>query len=146
VHLEVFGIDAVASASAGSILQFFSQALPLHHADEERDLLPMIKQRAAGRGELGDVRDLWHRLESDHREMDATWRRLRRPLEAVAEGLHRELPSDLAGYFRAIHSVHISAEEGGLHLLAARCLAPADQDSLARRMLARRIVTRSSHA
>jgi hemerythrin-like domain-containing protein len=144
VHLEIEGVDGASAASAASLLQFFTHALPLHHADEERDLLPMIERRATGPGERRDLADLRHRLECDHREMDATWRRLRRPLEALAEGVHRELPADLARYFRAVHSIHISAEESAVHLMAARWLEPSDRETLARRMLARRTVTKGS--
>jgi hemerythrin-like domain-containing protein len=143
-HLEVHGVDAAATSAAASLLQFFTQALPLHHADEERDLLPMIELRMPERGDRSELRDLRQRLESDHRDMDATWRRLRRPLEGVAEGLHRGLPVDLAAYFRAIHSLHISTEECGLHALATRTLAASDHEVIARRMQARRTVMRAS--
>jgi hypothetical protein len=54
------------------------------------------------------------------------------------------LPADLARYFRAVHSIHISAEESAVHLMAARWLEPLDRETLARRMLARRTVTQGS--
>lgn len=57
---------------------------------------------------------------------------------AVAEGVARRLPTDLVQYFRALQSLHISAEEGALHRTALRWLRPADRFTLARRMADRR--------
>jgi pyridoxamine 5'-phosphate oxidase len=144
VHLEVHGVDPGASASAASIASFFANAVPLHHADEELNLLPLLEQRLADAAETDAFRYLRQRLEGDHRDMDEAWRRLRRPLEAIGEGIHRKLPESLVHYFRALHSVHITSEEAGIHMLAVRRLHPEDHATLARRMLARRTVMRSS--
>lgn len=146
VHLEVYGVDANASAAAASIASFFTTAVPLHHADEERELLPLIERRIEDAAELQGFRELRQRLDVDHRDMDETWRRLRRPLEAIGEGVHRTLPEGLVHYFRALHSVHISSEEAGVHMLAIRRLRPGDRAALARGILARRTVTRTSRA
>jgi hypothetical protein len=136
-HLEAHGSDAHSTAAAASILEFFSGALAIHHADEEA-LMPMLETRISDAVERDRVRDLRHRLESEHRDMDRTWRGLRRPLEGIAEGMHRSLPMDLVQYFRACQSTHISIEEAGLHLPAARCLRASDRAALERGMQARR--------
>jgi hemerythrin-like domain-containing protein len=135
-HLEIHGVDARSTADAASILEFFSCALAIHHADEE-ELMPVLEMRISG-AERDAVRDLRHRLESEHREMDRTWKGLRRPLEGIAEGMHRNLPIDLVQYFRACQSAHISLEEAGLHRTAARCLRAPDRAALERGMQARR--------
>jgi hypothetical protein len=144
VHIEVNGLDVQVSATAASIVEFFSVALPLHHADEEHDLLPLLDQRILAGPEREQFRELRQRHRADHREMEETWRRVRRPLEAIGEGMHRRHPDALVQYFRAIHSVHISSEEAAMHVLAIRRLQPSDETVLARRMLARRAVTGSS--
>ena len=142
--LEVDGVDAQVSAAAAGVLDFFSHSLALHHADEE-DLLPLFEMRVAGASERGGIGDLRHRLESEHREIERAWRGLRRPLEGLAEGMQRRLPDDLVAYFRALHAVHISGEESGLHLSAARLLLPADRAALGRGMAARRTRRFRSH-
>ena len=136
-RLEVNGIDAVSAAAAASILDFFSGAIAIHHADEE-ELLPVLEMRAAGRAEREAIGDLREHIVAEHREMDRTWRSLRRPLEGIAEGMNRNLPCDLIQYFRACHATHISAEEAGLHLSAARRLLPSDRATLGRGMAVRR--------
>jgi hemerythrin-like domain-containing protein len=136
-HLEVHGADAESTASAASIVDFFTSAVVVHHADEE-ELLPMLEMRIVNPRERAEIQDLRQRLEAEHREMDRTWRGLRRPLEALAEGMHRNLPVDLVQYFRASQATHISLEEARLHLTASRRLLPGDRAALGRGMVARR--------
>jgi hemerythrin-like domain-containing protein len=136
-HLEVRGMDAEASAAAATLVAFFSDALEIHHADED-ELLPLLEARTAEAAERDGLRELRQRLEAEHREMTRTWKTLRRPLDGIAEGVHRKLPVDLVHYFRVLHATHISIEEAGLHAAAARRLLPSDRAALGRGMVARR--------
>ena len=138
VILETGGIDAEASASAGGLLRFFGAATALHHSIEEHELLPLLERRLATAGDREAFRDLRQGLEGDHQELRDLWRRLARPLEAIAEGLQRRLPVDDIQYFRAVCSTHISAEESTVHLLALRHLLSGDRTALAQRIAARR--------
>jgi hemerythrin-like domain-containing protein len=142
-HIEAFGIGAEAMSIAASLLDCFGPAIAIHHAEEERDLLPLIERRLAA-SDLHAFRDVRRRLEVDHREMERTWRELRRPLEAIGEGMLRRLPAGDIQYFRAITSTHISIEEGTLHALALRHLKAEDRNALFQRMQARRSVMKTS--
>jgi hypothetical protein len=122
--LDVNGPDAASMTTAASVLDFFSRAMPVHHRDEE-ELAHIIG--------FSD-----NRIEAEHGEMDLAWRSLRRPLQAIAEGVKRAVPEDLVRYFRASHAAHIAFEEGALHLAAARSLQAVDRSALARGMAARR--------
>lgn len=135
-HLELRGNDAEASAAAASAIEFFSHSIAIHHADEE-ELLPLLVLRMPSSVERESITQLRHRLEREHREMERTWRGLRRPLEAIATGMERKLPEDLIQYYRASHATHISLEEARLHVCAAN-LFPADRAALSRGMMARR--------
>jgi hemerythrin HHE cation binding domain-containing protein len=143
VQLEVHGVDAATSAAAASLVTFFASALPRHQQTEAACLWPLIEQRLTT-PEKHEFRELRQRLDADERDMERSWRALRRLLEAIGEGVHRTLPGDLVRYFRAVHSVHIGTEEAGVHMLAVRTLRPRDYSVLARSMAARRAVTRSS--
>src|SRR5262249_52394869 len=136
--LESHGLDAESSAHAGSCVAFFEDALQLHHADEA-ELLALLEPRMRATGQRDEFEDLRQRLESEHRQMDVTWRGLRRPLEGIAAGIARRLPPDLLHYYRALHAGHIAEEEASLHLLAARALSSSDRSALARGMAARRV-------
>jgi hemerythrin-like domain-containing protein len=136
-RLEERGLDAETSAQAASSIAFFRGALSLHHADEA-ELLTLLEPRMRSRGEREEFDDVRQRLESEHRQMDATWRSLNRPLAGIAEGVARRIPADLLHYFRAMHSGHIAEEEASLHLFAARALPASDRAALGRGMAARR--------
>lgn len=136
-RIEACGLDAEASAHAASALAFFRDALATHHADEA-ELLTLLAARVRSQGRNAEFDDLRQRLESEHRQMAATWRGLERPLTGIAEGVARRLPPDLVHFFRAMHAGHIAEEEGSLHVLAARALHASDRNALARGMAARR--------
>src|SRR5258708_26021426 len=136
-RVEAHGVDSQASADAAAALEFFSGKLEVHHADEDA-LMPMLEMRIAGAPEHDEFQGLRHRLESEHREMERSWRGLRRPLEAIAEGLHRRVPLDLVQYFRGIHATHISLDEAGPHPKAPRPLLAGSRAALGRGMAARR--------
>ena len=123
--LEAHGPDAASMTAAASLLDFFSRAMPVHHDDED-ELARAIGFAAHAR------------MDAEHREMDGAWRMLRRPLQAIAEGVRRTLPEDLVIYFRAEHASHLAFEESALHLAAACALDAAGRSALARGMAARR--------
>src|SRR6202008_3760991 len=123
--LEASGPDAASMTAAASVLDFFSRAMPIHHGDED-DLARVIGFGAQGR------------MDAEHREMDGAWRMLRRPLQAISEGVRRTLPEDIVRYFRTEHASHIAFEESALHLAAACTLDAAGRSALARGMAARR--------
>jgi hemerythrin-like domain-containing protein len=123
--LDANGSDAASMTTAASVLDFFSRAMPVHHDDED-ELVRVIGFEVHGR------------LDAEHGDMDRAWRALRRPLQAIAEGVRRTLPGDLVRHFRAGHASHIAFEENALHQVAARALNPADRSALARGMAARR--------
>lgn len=134
--LEANGLDAATTASAAALVDFFSRSIGAHHADEAQ-LLGLIERRSP-RAAKEPLEALRSRVDAEHHEMDRSWRALRRPLVALAEGVSRTLPTDLVDYFRASHAAHIAFEEGALHLQAARHLTPSDRLALARGMAARR--------
>jgi hypothetical protein len=135
LHLERNAVDSRSSATATGLIAFFSTGMSLHHADE-RDLLVLVEARVALGGTLREG------LQSDQRDLALQWRGLRKPLEAVAEGLHRPLSHDAIHYFRVTHAAHVTREEGELFPGAARNLLSSDRAVLRSAIDARRIRNR----
>ena len=135
-RLDDRGIDAEAVAIAASLVDFFSRAVDLHHADEH-DLLRALASSRRMHGARGHVESLREQLEADHREMGRTWRSLARSLRGVSEGANRTLSGDLVRYYRKLNAVHMCVEESTLHAVAC-ALSPGERASLARGMEARR--------
>ena len=139
-HLEDHGVDADAAIAAQAVLRYFGSAAANHHEDEEADLFPLLAQRIDDAGEAQRFAAFREALLADHRELDAAWSRLRKPLEGIAEGLRRTLPAaDVAAYVEG-YAKHIVTEEHALLEFCNRWLTDADRMALGRSMAARRKV------
>jgi hemerythrin-like domain-containing protein len=73
--------DPAVPPAAARILRYFDQAAPLHHADEEQDLLPLLRAHA---GE--ELAQLLAGLAAEHAELDRRWGVLRPLLAELAAG------------------------------------------------------------
>lgn len=137
-HVEANGVDAQASSAAQAVLRYFAKAAVSHREDEEHDLFPLLERRiddAAERARFAQFREF---LEADHRSLDAAWQRLRRPLEAIADGMVRTLPAADVNAFADGYVQHILAEEQALREFIGRWLREEDREALGRAMAARR--------
>jgi len=132
------GVDPEASAAAQAVLRYFLKAAMDHHEDEEKDLLPLLDERITDPGERARFRALREEVERDHREIEASWARLRKPLEGIAEGLTRALAAADVHAFATGYARHILAEESVLTEFFNRWLDDADRAALGRSMSARR--------
>ncbi len=139
-HLEAKGVDPEASTAAQSVLRYFGKSAVDHHQDEEHDVFPLLERRMGASGDALRFRTLRARLESDHRELEAAWHRLKKPLEGVAEGLMRALPEADVHAFAGAYASHILAEELALRELFQRWVSDRDREALGRAMAARRNV------
>lgn len=137
-HLVDKGLDPEASAAAQSILRYFEKSGPHHHEDEDRDLFPLLERRITEGGDRERFMALRQRLEQDHRAMEATWARLRKPLQGIAEGIAKPLQMADVDAFRAIYATHIPAEDAAIPDLSKRYLSAIDLENLGRSMAARR--------
>jgi hemerythrin-like domain-containing protein len=137
-HVDEKGVDAEASAAAQSVLRYFREAAVNHHEDEELDLFPLLEERIDDSAELARFRALRDALATDHRRFEAAWARLRKPLEAIGEGLARTLPADDLRDFIDGYTHHILAEETTLKEFFDRWLDAGDRRRLALSRAARR--------
>jgi hemerythrin-like domain-containing protein len=137
-HVDAKGVDAEASTAAQAVLRYFLRAAVNHHDDEEKDLFPLLAQRIADAGERARFETLRSELVRDHREVEAQWARLRKPLEGIAEGLLRTLPAADVSAFADAYGRHIAAEEAAFAALFDRWLGEEDRAALGRAMSARR--------
>jgi hemerythrin-like domain-containing protein len=137
-HLRRKGVDAEASAAAQAVLRYFSAPAAHHHDDEEVDLFPLLDERIGDPEERERLQGLAKRLAAEHEEMEATWARLRKPLEGVAEGLMRSVPESEAQAFATLYERHIETEEALVVPLVDRWLRPEDLHALGRAMALRR--------
>lgn len=137
-HVDSRTVDAEASSAAQSVLRYFLKSATQHHEDEEKDLFPLLEKRITDSAERARFDALRAALEQDHREIEAHWARLKKPLEAIAEGLTRSLPAGDVHAFIAAYARHILVEEAAIQEFFERWLDAGDRVSLGRSMSARR--------
>src|SRR4051812_28706937 len=135
-HLEKSGCDAEARAAAQSVLRYFDTAGVYHHQDEDVDLFPLLRVRAASRGRLVIAAAI-DELEREHETMDAQWRRLRQRLLAVVEGEPRLAAEDVTR-FAWLYRRHMDREGAAVLPFAREVLDAAERAALGERMAARR--------
>lgn len=137
IDMEALADTTVAQpALALQILANLCRDLPLHHADEDEDLFPRLRQRATADD---DIEALLDRLAADHRATAAQSEPLLAALECMADGA-LPAPEDRAA-LRALAQAerrHTTIENAIVLPLAKARLTRADRAALKAAMLARR--------
>ena len=117
--------------------RYFNQAAPNHHADEEQDLLPMLKTSASG--EDADIlTEVLPQIMAQHIEMDAAWKSLDGQLQAIESGASAGLSADDVERFAALYGAHMEKEETVIAPMAKRLFSDDQMASLGNAMRARR--------
>lgn len=136
VHVRAHGVDDEARAAIARILAYFNHAALHHHADEEVDLLPLLRLRAVTHEAQMAVTGWAARIDTDHRALAASWAKLRDELTALTDG-HRTGPSESAA-FVAMTRAHYRFEDESVFPLASTLLTADDRVALGQSMARRR--------
>lgn len=133
-HVATHGCDGQARDAAKDVLRYFTIAAPLHHEDEERHVLPRLREH--GGGELAD------RLLSDHREMEARWAAIAPELEAIRDGSMPEGGLEAARLrwrdFAVLYRRHIDAEDHDAYPAASKATPDTALQGMGEEMAGRR--------
>jgi hemerythrin-like domain-containing protein len=135
-YLAEHGCDARARSLAQDVLDYFDTAGEMHHKDEDDDLFPLVRRRAATQGRA-DVAAVIDELEREHHTMHDQWRRLRARLAKIAAGEGR-LDSDELTKFTWLHRRHMEREAAVVMPFARQAFEPGQIAALGNRMAARR--------
>lgn len=136
-YIDDKGHDTQTQSAAADVLRYFDIAAPLHHADEETHLFPLLL--AQGDAPLhAAVR----RLHDDHLQMEKLWAFVREPLLRWREpGAAAKLDDDTRAAierFRAMYAGHIETEEGLVYPAARARMSNVVLADMGRQMQARR--------
>ncbi|MEZ5738306.1 MAG: hemerythrin domain-containing protein [Burkholderiaceae bacterium] len=71
---------------AEQAVEFFRGAIFEHHLDEERELFPAVLANAESGAERERVQALVSRLTEQHRDLEATWKRVEADLKKLLKG------------------------------------------------------------
>ncbi|MFO1364738.1 MAG: hemerythrin domain-containing protein [Burkholderiales bacterium] len=136
-HVGRHGSDADARATAGHVMRCFDEDCPLHDADLETDLLPLLRA-AVPPPEQARVAALAAALAALHADARAAYDAVRPPLAAIADGRLAKIDRALAGRLQALCLARIEREQSELLALARAHLDAAALARLGRAMAARR--------
>jgi pyridoxamine 5'-phosphate oxidase len=144
-HLPEHGADQQARQAASAVMQYFDKAAHLHHADEEEDLIPMLRAVAQGE-DAATLQALVPVILQDHQEMDALWSDLRPQLAAIAEGSAALIAPGTVQRFVQRYTAHMEREESMIAPMALRLFSPDQMAQMGNAMQARRGITEAPAA
>jgi pyridoxamine 5'-phosphate oxidase len=124
--------DAEAKAAAQAVLRYFDTSGRLHHQDEDHDLFPLLRAKAASAGRV-EIAAAIDELEREHATMDRQWASLREKLKGTAK-----LDGEEVSRFAWLYRRHMDREGAAVLPFAREALAPAERAELGSRMAARR--------
>ncbi|WP_426175052.1 pyridoxamine 5'-phosphate oxidase [Massilia sp. TWR1-2-2] len=136
-HLPRHGADEQARDAARAVMKYFDQAAPLHHADEEENLVPMLQAVAQGE-DAATLAMLVPSILQDHDAMDAMWQTLHEELALIAAGSAATLSTPVVLAFAERYLGHMEREEVHIAPMAKRLFSPAQMAQLGAAMQARR--------
>ncbi|MET0856758.1 MAG: pyridoxamine 5'-phosphate oxidase [Telluria sp.] len=136
-HLPQNGADEQARDAARAVMKYFDQAAPLHHADEEENLVPMLQAVAQGE-DAATLAVLVPSILQDHDAMDAMWQTLHEELALIAAGSAATLSAPVVLAFAERYLGHMEREEVHIAPMAKRLFSPAQMAQLGAAMQARR--------
>ena len=136
-HLPQHGNDAAAQQAAKAVLKYFDSAAPNHHADEEQDLIPMLRATAQGADAIL-LAELAPAIVAQHQQMDRDWHIIKTQLEQIANGGGTALSADDVGRFSDAYLAHMETEEQNIAPMAKRIFSAEQMAQLGAAMQARR--------
>lgn len=104
-YLEKNGVNQAVLNDVKIILQYFNQAAPLHHKDEEKDFFPALMAK------VPEVQEKVEELERQHEVLHESWHLLFEQLTALMERKREDVDVGLIQRFITDYDNHLSIEE-----------------------------------
>ncbi|WP_338845293.1 pyridoxamine 5'-phosphate oxidase [Massilia sp. W12] len=136
-HLPRHGANLEAQQAAKAVLAYFNKSAGMHHADEEEDLMPLLRQVAQGE-DAAMLSQLLPKILREHKKMEAAWSVLALQLEDIASGESAQLSANDVQAFGELYAEHMVKEETWLAPMAMRLFSAEQMAALGAAMRMRR--------
>jgi hypothetical protein len=113
---------------AEQTLNLFNGMIAEHHAQEERELFPVVLEHDTRGEEKERVRAITSRLTADHRRFESAWSRIQPALEALVKGHTVDLDGPAVDQLVRDYRGHASFEEESFLPLAQAILGRKSGD------------------
>lgn len=135
-YLETHGPDTAAQSAAQRVLNYFERAAGHHHADEEEDLFPILREARGRPGWDDRLMAVLEELEVEHQRLAWRWARVQPSLVAIARGKRGPALRPEA-LIQAYHA-HMKVEDEVILPLADLLLNPPELQRMGAAMQKRR--------
>ena len=139
-HLPAHGADEEAQQAAKGVLRYFTKAAPLHHEDEEINLLPELNITAQAE-DAALLAQLMPQILTQHEEMAKQWQAIESQLLGIVNadtGAEASLSGTEIQAFTELYDAHMQTEETQIAPMAKRLFSPAQMAAFGAAMQARR--------
>ncbi|QPB43466.1 hemerythrin domain-containing protein [Rodentibacter haemolyticus] len=130
-YLEKNGVNQAVLNDVKIILQYFNQAAPLHHDDEEKDFFPALLAK------VPQAKTDIEELERQHTDLHQNWHLLSEQLSALIAQERHQVDAELIQRFTLGYDKHIAIEEP-LFELGKQHLSEAELNRIGKIMSDRR--------
>lgn len=130
-YLQKNGVNQAVLNDVKQIVQYFNQAAPLHHQDEEENFFPTLIHKSPEAKATVDA------LEAQHIILHENWQALAAQLNALLAGTRTQVDEVLISQFIAGYDKHIALEEP-LFELGKQYLTPEELQQMGEIMCSRR--------
>lgn len=134
-YLAQKGVTQAVKNDVQQILNYFNQAAPLHHQDEELDFFPLLLTQAGEK--QAEIAKRIEQLETEHQRLEQGWANLKGLLEGLLNGSVERIDPQLIAEFNQAYATHIALEEP-LFELGRALLSPESLNDIGQKMAARR--------
>lgn len=107
---------------AEQTLKLFNGMIAEHHAQEERELFPIVLEHATRGEEKERVKAITTRLTEDHRRIESAWSRIQPRLDELVKGRTVDLDAQAVAQLVRDYSAHATYEEESFLPLAQTIL------------------------
>ena len=120
-YLQTHAVDVVAADAAAAVIAYFEKAAANHHADEEIDLFPALREAVTG-GQAQALQHALQDLERQHVDLGQQWATLHASLQRIVQQASVELDAHVVERFVVGYRAHMAIEESQVLPLARQCL------------------------
>lgn len=105
VYITEHGYNPIASETIRQIYQYFTQAAPLHHQDEEQDFFPLLLRYAP------QAQETIQQLHQQHNSLHQHWQALAQEFQQLEQHAQHTLNTQALQDFVDAYNAHLALEE-----------------------------------
>jgi hemerythrin-like domain-containing protein len=121
------------------MLDFFAGTVAAHHAEEERELWPLLERATPDAENHETFKAIGHRLKHEHEQLETLWSQIAPELHKLARGKPAKLEMEKVRALANMYDQHAAFEDAVVIPMARYLLDPSEQSRLGMSIALRRL-------